>query len=128
MSEASSNTQESIDLTDGWVPGDSWGARLAAIRQAMSWNNSDAAKACGLDRQSWQNWEAGAMPRDKEVIAAKIAEATGCNRVWLLTGQRPPGADLRTGSFATPLLSVINGDGDSDEASAPLRGHLRIAN
>lgn len=123
MSEASSVPQE-IDLTSGWVPGDSFGGRLAAIRQEMGWNNSEAAKACGLDRQSWQNWEDGSRPRNLEVVAAKIAAATGCNLVWLLTGQRPAGTEVRTGSFAT-LLTLIHGDGTSDRLARPVR-HLSV--
>lgn len=99
----------------GWIPGETFGKRLAEIRQVMGWNSSEAAEACGLSRVSWQNWEAGAKPRDYEDACKQIAAATGCSLVWLMTGQRVAGADSKIGNFATPPswvtkrhLTVVN--------------------
>lgn len=69
-----------------WIPTDSFGARLALIRQAKGWNVKEAAEACGLNDQSWRNWEAGGGVQKMDRVALKIAEATGCNYVWLLAG------------------------------------------
>lgn len=71
---------------DGWVPEDTFGARLALIRQRNGWNTIEAARVCGLNDQSWRNWEAGTMPRNEQRTAAKIAKASGASYTWLLTG------------------------------------------
>jgi transcriptional regulator with XRE-family HTH domain len=81
-----------------WVPEDTFGARLALVRQHLGWNVTEAATACGLTGQSWHNWEAGSLPRDLVGTAAKIAEATGCEARWLVLGQNwkmMNGADLQ---------------------------------
>lgn len=80
---ALTNTQPSAE---DWVPTDTFGARLALIRQANGWNVKEAAEACGLDDQSWRNWEAGRKPRRMDEIALQIARATRCDYVWLLAG------------------------------------------
>lgn len=69
-----------------WVPTDTFGARLALIRQAKGWNVKEAAEFCGLTHQSWRNWEAGGGVQRMDRVARKIAEATGVNYVWLLAG------------------------------------------
>lgn len=70
-----------------WTPDDTFGARLALIRQRMGWNMTEAAQACGTTDQSWRNWETGeAKPRAMDDAVAAIAKATGCNPVWLMFG------------------------------------------
>lgn len=71
-----------------WVPLDTFGARLAVLRQHLGgWNVKRAADACGLDDQKWRNWEAGkSKPRDLEGVARQIADATGVDYVWLMAG------------------------------------------
>ena len=73
-------------IEEEWVPVDTFGARLALIRQAKGWNVKEAADACGLNDQSWRNWEAGGGVQKMDRVARKIAEATGVNYVWLLAG------------------------------------------
>lgn len=84
------NTMQDIHLdaldADG-VPLDTFGCRLAQIRQAMGWNVEEAASACGLVGQTWRNWEAGTTPRNVLVIADQIAVRTGCNARWIVWGQ-----------------------------------------
>lgn len=78
-----------IDTTDtstGWVPQDTFGARLALVRQARRWNISEAAEACGLIGESWRNWEHGRPPRSMNEVVVAISEATGCDREWLMWG------------------------------------------
>lgn len=75
----------------GWVPDDgTFGARLALIRQRMSWGNvKEAAEACGLPPESWRTWERdGVIPRRYPEIVEKIAEATGVDGDWLSRGTR----------------------------------------
>ncbi len=73
----------------GWVPADTFGARLALLRQSMGgWNVKKMADYCGLNDQTWRSWEAGSSsPQDFEKVADQIAESTGCNRVWLVAGE-----------------------------------------
>jgi len=70
-----------------WAPDDSsFGARLALVRQRMHWNTAEAARACGLNPDSWRLWEEGRRPRDFEVAAKRIAHRTGCDLRWLTLG------------------------------------------
>jgi transcriptional regulator with XRE-family HTH domain len=59
------------------------------IRQHYGWNVKQAATACGITVASWRDWEHGRSPRDWQSRAAQIAERSGCDFVWLLTGRRP---------------------------------------
>lgn len=94
-----------------WVPEDSFGARLALIRQHLGgWNVARTARACGIDDQTWRNWEAGGTVRDYEAVCRKIAARVGCSRVWLAAGgplqnrKKMMGFDLHviTGEATTP--------------------------
>lgn len=72
-----------------WIPAaDTFGARLALVRQHMAWGNIvEAATACTLPVASWRNWERdGRSPRNIVEISRKIAARTGCDFLWLLTG------------------------------------------
>ncbi|ANA85435.1 immunity repressor [Gordonia phage Bowser] len=88
----------------GWVPAaDSFGARLALVRQRMGWNAKEAALACGIAQASWREWEVrNRLPRQFEESAKKIAETTGCDLMWLMTGRptplnNPPGGGAQAG-------------------------------
>jgi transcriptional regulator with XRE-family HTH domain len=70
----------------GWVPVDTFGARLILIRQRFHWNVSEAAAHCGIGRSSWDNWEKGKPCSDMENVARQIADATGCSYTWLMAG------------------------------------------
>jgi transcriptional regulator with XRE-family HTH domain len=73
-----------------WIPTDSTlAARLALVRQKMGWNITEAARECGLSESSWRQWEHGTRPRDLDDTCTKIAEATGCDKVWLALGRQP---------------------------------------
>lgn len=79
-----------------WVPDlSTFDSRLAAIRHRMTWNIKEAALACAVKPTSWREWElAGRIPRDFPDVCKQIAEHTGVDYVWLMTGQdrRPDGA------------------------------------
>src|SRR5262245_53040819 len=73
----------------GWIPdGSTFGARLAMVRQHVGWGNVElAATECGVPVQSWRRWERdGKLPRDIIGSAQAIATRTGCDFLWLLTG------------------------------------------
>jgi hypothetical protein len=77
------------NLEQGWTVDDgTFGARLALVRQRMQWNIKEAARECGVPAASWGPWEAGSLPRRYTEICAKIAERTGADYMWLLTGPR----------------------------------------
>ena len=67
---------------------DNFGARLALVRQRMSWGNvKEAAESCGLPVQSWRNWERdNGQPRDIVKAAQRISAVSGVNYYWLLDG------------------------------------------
>lgn len=73
---------------EGWTAtDDSFGARLALVRQRMGWNITQAARECGLGSESWRLWEqAGRMPVRLTTICMAIATKTGCDYLWLCHG------------------------------------------
>lgn len=96
----------------GWIADAStFGARLALVRQKRGWGNvQEAARACGVPTESWRNWERDGMdPRHKEVICARIADAAGCDYLWLMLGPldvdgRPPAGAHRTATLQQPPI------------------------
>lgn len=80
----------SVSAEQGWVPDDTFGARLALVRQRFGWNVKEAALACGVPVQSWRGWERDNMrPRDLVSVCRQIADATGASYDWLLDGRLP---------------------------------------
>jgi transcriptional regulator with XRE-family HTH domain len=75
-----------------WVPdAGKFAARLALIRHYMGWNLKEAALACGFPPGSWREWELhNREPRGLVDIAARIAERTGVDKYWLMTGEVYP--------------------------------------
>lgn len=107
------------DADTGWLPMNTFGARLALIRQRMGWNTTEAAAACGLNDQSWRNWEKEGGVRDFPQVCAKIAAATGCSLGWLMHGGQPP--DHRHWKqMMPPDLRVHAGGGKSNGQRALL--------
>lgn len=72
-----------------WVPTtDAFGVRLAMIRQLLHWNVKEAAIACGIPPGSWRQWEVfGSIPRDLVGTARAIADASGADMIWIMTGE-----------------------------------------
>jgi transcriptional regulator with XRE-family HTH domain len=85
----------------GWTVDDStFGARLALIRRRMDWNVKQAARECGQSAASWRAWELhDARPRDYLDVCRMIAERTGCDRWWLLTGERQATPNRATAKY-----------------------------
>ena len=78
-----------------WIPTtDTFGARLALVRNAMGWNMKEAADECGINQTSWGNWEQGVEPRGLAKAITKIVMRTGVDRDWLLWGA-PPDSESR---------------------------------
>lgn len=118
----------------GWTASDdTFGARLALVRQRKGWGNvKEAAMACGLPVQSWRGWERdNRIPRDVLAIAEQIAAASGCSYQWLVHGTAratladAPSARSSTdrasdyGSEGSQILTLIPGGLSSDQTPSP---------
>lgn len=79
------------------------GARIAEARNAAGLSQSDLSTRMGLTRSSVANTEAGRQKMRAEQVMA-IAEITGSDPRWLLTGWGPMAR--RSGVDATALLAV----------------------
>lgn len=91
--------------THGWIASDdTFGARLAMIRQHKGWGNvKEAALACGIPVQSWRTWERdGKQPRYYPYVCQQIAERSGADFSWLLDGRRPGGGEVRREGIEPP--------------------------
>ncbi len=78
-------------VEQGWVPEETFGARLALIRQRYGWNVKEAAVNCRIAVESWRNWERDhVLPSRYLDVVRTIAEATGADYDWLLDGRRFP--------------------------------------
>lgn len=80
-------------VTDPWIPDDqTFGARLALIRQAQGWGNvKEAARACGIPTETWRSWESRTgtrAPRKAVERVRQIVGVTGVDLIWLLLGRR----------------------------------------
>lgn len=75
-----------LSTTSGWRPEDTFGARLALVRQHKGWNVKQAAEHCGVPPTTWHEWENGRLPADLSTVARQIAAASGCDLMWLLVG------------------------------------------
>lgn len=86
-----------------WTPLDSFGARLALVRQQMGgWNVKRMADHCGIQDASWHNWESDRIkPRDLHAVCRTISDATGVDYVWLMVG-----GPLRSRCFADLALEL----------------------
>ncbi len=69
-----------------WIPTDTFGARLALVRNKLGMNQAEAAFLCGIPKQSWRRWELGQRPHDERAVARKIADGTGVDYRWLREG------------------------------------------
>ncbi len=78
-----------------WIPDtNDFASRLVLVRHKMGWNLKEAALACGVKAQSWREWELESRkPRDYEGVCRQVADRSGCNLIWLMTGygsNQPP--------------------------------------
>ena len=89
-----------------WIPlDDTFGARLALVRQKFAWNLKEAAIACSLPSNSWREWELlGRVPRNIVEVVEKISSRTGADDYWLLTGKKNPRQGDPGGGVSLPRL------------------------
>lgn len=70
----------------GWVPSDTFAARLVLARHQRRLTQQEAADVCGVSRATWALWEGGAFPRNMPQVISKIAAGMGIDRDWLMWG------------------------------------------
>lgn len=89
---------------EAWVPYDTFGARMALVRNHFKLSISEMAFKCGISKQDWNRWERGQHPRDERAVARKIVESTGCDYRWLREGGP---MIIRCLSNTSPLLDLV---------------------
>ena len=124
MSITDVSPQQQVTTSQGWIPGaDTFGSRLALVRQRMGWGNvAEAATQWGLPVASWRNWERdNREPHRIVTVSKQIATPTGWDYRWLVHG--PGRGDLATGEEAQPgrpardpLAARIMSRGSTDRA------------
>jgi hypothetical protein len=113
----------------GWTADDStFGARLALIRQHMGWGNvKEAATACGVPAETWRTWERdGVMPRNYTEICDRIAQVTGADFIWLLTGNRTPSTSTPFPTMSAVLTSPLGGNRVVGRAAVPTKPTISL--
>jgi len=100
----------STQINGKFVPRtNSFGARLALIRWQMGWNMKEAALACGFSQQSWRGWELqGHDPRGFAEVAERIADRTGVDEYWILTGKESAGPSDPDGGELHPKSKAVS--------------------
>ena len=68
----------------GWVPDDSLAHRLVLVRLQLGLSQREAALRCGVTYGEWQSMELGRAARALDVKVAKISDALGVDRDWLM--------------------------------------------
>lgn len=76
----------STTQTHGWVPDDNLASRLILVRRQLGLTQRAAAERCGLTFGEWQGLENGLQARGIPSKVARISEALGVDRDWLLWG------------------------------------------
>jgi transcriptional regulator with XRE-family HTH domain len=71
-----------------WVPPDTFGSRLVALRRHLHLSQDEAAARAGLNPKTWNTWENGTVPRGMNEIVGRISETFGVDRNWLMWGHR----------------------------------------
>lgn len=73
------------------VAADTLPARLILLRREMGWRSQRAAaEATGVPFGTWQGMESGRDTRALDRHIAKIADASGYDRDWLMWGDPQP--------------------------------------
>lgn len=101
--------------SEPWIPADTFGARLALIRQRLHLNIKSAATHAGIGAETWRKWEQDVAPRGMETVARKIATAFCVDYVWLMTGEIGPNA-IRTCLLQSPSVEGV------EQLRLPLEG------
>lgn len=80
-----------------WVPCDTFGLRLIAIRRERGLTQEEAAVLCAINPKTWATWELpgtpekpASKPRDMATTCARIEAGIGAERDWLMWGDRLP--------------------------------------
>lgn len=90
-----------------WVPTESFGDRLVLVRRHVgNISTEEAAARAGLKAPTWNTWENGASPRNMAEVVAKIHDAFGVDRDWLMWGSQAGAASLQLLLTLTFVVSL----------------------
>lgn len=70
----------------GWIPQDTFAARLLLARRHLGLSVKDAAARCHIHYATWSTWERGSVPQNYPDIVQRVSEGLGVNRDWLAWG------------------------------------------
>ena len=73
----------------GWVPDNTLSHRLLLVRAQLGLSQREACLRSAIPFGEWQGMESGRQVRALDIKVAKIAEAFGVDRDWLLWGETP---------------------------------------
>ncbi|OZE98180.1 helix-turn-helix domain-containing protein [Rhodococcoides fascians] len=74
------------ERVSGWRPTDTLENRLRLVRAEKKLSQRAAAELIGISAREWQSMEEGRAARRVDLKVAKIAEAMGVDREWLMWG------------------------------------------
>lgn len=77
---------DALALSPGWVPADTFGDRLRAVRRHLNLRVEQIAELCEVPLATWSSWEHGRRPRRLDEVVQTIATQTGVDRNWLMWG------------------------------------------
>lgn len=78
-------------LPEGWVPPNTFAARLTQLRDYLGLTIEQIAPLGEVSPATWSNWERGMRPSNLERAVAAISRNTRADARWLLTGETSDG-------------------------------------
>lgn len=93
----------------GWIPEDTFAARLLLARRHLNISVKEAAERCHLHYATWSTWERGSTPQNYPEIVLRVAEGLGVDRDWLAWGGPLPATPLTVGGTSVTFKYQANG-------------------
>jgi len=102
----------------GWIPQDTFKARLRLVREELGLTVREAAARCGFHYATWSTWERGTDPRHMVAVVEKISATLGVDRDWLMWG----------GPLRRSAPTLVAADGVDETTEAPTVGTVGASN
>ena len=83
-----------------WIPVDDLATRLLVLRHQLGLSQREASERCGIPYGSWQSMEDGRQARGLDLKVARIADALGVDRTWLMWGGALASPESLIGRYA----------------------------
>ena len=111
----------------------SFGRRVQQLRERLRLSQEDAAKVAGVSSRTIARYEQREEPPKNTRICERIAQKTGTDLGWLLTGEGPKPAPTTHFKPAASMNTPPSGEAENERisedelAEAMLKGALRYA-